>query len=58
MLKVCRGKFKSIFILRIILGFSGVLSQQKLQELVREIDPKQVLDEDVEEVTEEAIWCR
>lgn len=33
-----------------VLGLSGVLSQQKLQELVSEIDPKQVLDEDVEEV--------
>ena len=31
-------------------GFSGFLSQHKLQELVSEIDPKQVLDEDVEEV--------
>jgi len=36
---------------RFFVGFSGVLSQQKLQELVREIDPKQVLDEDVEEVS-------
>ncbi len=32
------------------IDFSGVLSQQKLQDLVSEIDPKQVLDEDVEEV--------
>ena len=26
------------------IGFSGVLSQHKLQELVSEIDPKQVLE--------------
>ena len=29
---------------------SGVLSRQKLSDLVSEIDPKQVLDEDVEDV--------
>ena len=29
---------------------SGVLSRQKLSELVSEIDPKQVLDEEVEDV--------
>ena len=28
-----------------------VLSQQRLHDLVSEIDPKQVLDEDVEEVS-------
>ena len=29
---------------------SDVLTQQKIQDLVSEVDPKQVLDEDVEEV--------
>ena len=35
-------------------GQSGkqVLSQQKLSDLVSEVDPKQVLDEDVEEVSQ------
>ncbi len=34
-----------------VLGYTEVLSQQKLQELVKEVDPKQVLDEDVEDVS-------
>ena len=34
-------------------GWSGgVVGRQRLQELVNEIDPKQLLDEDVEEVRE------
>ena len=38
------------YLLCIFLEISEVLTQQKLQQLVGEIDPKQVLDEDVEEV--------